>query len=199
MPGGEKKAGPRPGPASDDHYLPGDPIPAPEALEGNSDSIWDLWHRTQRAHEAGYAETASAPVVPQQSSDPYAPTAPARLTRAEAAEVRPPSPKPPTINDAMVEVRRNNRVCPNPARWQQLYEMLPNRTANRPTPPLVGVSWQATPSLSKRMCLREHLAWAEAHQSLPQVLDFLKQLPEEEWHHMGDSLQPPGGRAVRRP
>lgn len=186
MAGGEKKAGPRPGPAPGDHYLPGDPIPAPEALEGNSDSVWDLWHRTQRAHEAGYAETAAAPVVPAQASDPYAPTAPARLTRREPAEVRPPAPKPPTINDAMVEVRRNNRVCPNPARWQQLYEMLPNRTAARPTPPLVGASWQATPSLSKRMCLREHLAWAETHASLPQVLDFLKQLPEEEWHHMGD-------------
>lgn len=186
MAGGEKKAEPRPVPARGDHYLPGDPIPAPEALEGNSDSVWDLWHRTQRAHEAGYAETAPAPVVPSEASDPYAPTAPARLSRREVPAVRPPAPKPPTINDAMVEVRRNNRVCPNPVRWLELYEMLPNRTESRPTPPLVGASWQATPSLSKRMCLREHLAWAETNESLPRVLDFLKQLPEEEWHHMGD-------------
>lgn len=186
MAGGDKKARPRPAASPGDHYLPGDPIPTPETLEGNSDSVWDLWHRTQRAHEAGYAETAAAPVVPSQAADPYAPTAPARLPRREVAEVRPPSPKPPTISDAMVEVRRNNRVCPKPARWQQLYEMLPNRTASRPTPPLVGASWQATASLSKRMCLREHLAWAETHESLPQVLDFLKQLPEEEWHHMGE-------------
>ena len=188
MTGGDKKERPRPAASVADHYLPGDPIPAPEALERNSDSIWDLWHRTQRAHEQGYAETAPAPVLPPDASDPYAPTAPARLTRRAPAQVQAPAPapKPPPINAAMVEVRRHNRVCPSPARWQQLYEMLPNRTASRPTPPLVGASWQATPSLSKRMCLREHLAWAETHESLPQVLDFLKQLPEEEWHHMGD-------------
>lgn len=185
MVGGDKKARPRPAAAPGDAYVPGDPIPAPEALEGDSDSVWDLWHRTHRAHEEGYAQTAPAPVVPAADADPYAPTAPARLTR-QPTEVRAPQPKPPTINDAMVEVRRNNRVCPKPPRWQQLYEMLPDRTQSRPTPPLVGASWQATPSLSKRMCLREHLAWAEAHESLPQVLEFLKQLPEEEWHHMGD-------------
>lgn len=182
---GDKKARPRPAASPGDHYLPGDPIPSPEALEGDSDSVWDLWHRTQRAHEEGYAETAPAPVVPAPASDPYAPTAPARLTR-RSAEVPAPPPKLPTIHDAMLEVRRNNRVCPSPPRWQQLYEMLPNRTQSRPTPPLLGASWQATPSLSKRMCLREHLAWAETHESLPQVLEFLRQLPEEEWHHMGE-------------
>ena len=74
--------------------------------------------------------------------------------------------KPPTVHDAMVEARRNNRVCPSPARWQQVYEMLPNKQGNRPTPPLVGPSWLATPSLSKRMCLREHLDWAEANGGL---------------------------------
>lgn len=185
MQGGDKKARPRPTASPGDPYLPGDPIPAAEALERDSDSVWDLWQRSQRAQEEGYAETAPAPVMPRDGTDPYAPTAPALLTK-RVQEVRPATPKAPTINDAMVEVRRNNRVCPSPARWQQLYEMLPNRTASRPTPPLVGPSWQATPSLSKRMCLREHLAWAETQESLPQVLDFLKQLPEEEWHHMGD-------------
>ncbi len=186
MEGSDKKVRPRPAAAPGDHYLPGDPIPVPEASEGNSDSLWDLWQRSQQAQEAGYAETAPAAVVPAGSPDAYAPTAPARLTRREPAEARPPAPRPPTINDAMVEVRRNNRVCPIPARWLQLFEMLPDRTASRPTPPLVGAPWQATPSLSKRMCLREHLAWAESHAALPQVLDFLKQLPEEEWHHMGE-------------
>jgi hypothetical protein len=96
------------------------------------------------------------------------------------------APKALTLQDAMVEARRNNRVCPKPERWKQLYEMLPQRTATQPTPPLLGVSWNATPSLSKRMCLREHLAWAEAKGALPELVAFLKDLPEEDWHHMGD-------------
>lgn len=185
MTGGDRKARPRPA-SLGDPYLPGDPIPVPEALERDSDSMWALWQRTHRAQEERYAETvpASMPVV--ERADPYAPTAPVQLSSCMQAPITPRPVKPPTIHDAMTEVRRNNRVCPSPARWRQLYDMLPGRAGTRPTPPLLGPSWEATPSLSKRMCLREHLAWAEAMGTLPQVLAFLKELPEQEWHHMGD-------------
>lgn len=171
-------------------YLPWDPIPKADAVEKNSDSMWDLWQKTHKAHEAGFAQTAPAPVSTRAAVDTaFASTEPAGLgvapARAPAAPRRP-AQKEPTVHDAMVEARRNNRVCPSPARWQQLYEMLPNRKANTPTPPLVGPSWLATPSLSKRMCLREQLDWAEANGALAPVLSFLKQLPEEEWHHMGE-------------
>lgn len=170
----------------DDPYVRGDPIPAPDASESNSDSIWDLWHRTHKAHEAGFAETAPASVpAPIDGDRGFAPTQPIGLGRAPAP---PPTraPKRLTLQDAMVEARRNNRVCPKPGRWQQLYEMLPQRTAHQPTPPLLGASWNATPALSKRMCLRDQLAWAEAKGALPEVLCFLKDLPEEDWHHMDD-------------
>jgi hypothetical protein len=170
--------------SSHDPYGHGDPIPSPHADERDTDSIWDLWHKTHKAHEVGFAQTAPAPVVPTGQSA-FAPTQPVGLAHAP---VPPPTraPKALTLQDAMVEARLNNRVCPKPARWQELYEMLPQRTASQPTPPLLGVSWNATPSLSKRMCLREHLAWAEAKGALAAVLAFLKGLPEEDWHHMGD-------------
>jgi hypothetical protein len=174
--------------ATGEHYLPGDPIPAPDALEKNSDSIWDLWHRTHSAHEASFAETAPATVSAKDPADPrFAATEPAGLAQARprAAAPRPLPAEPPTVDEAMLEARRNNRVCPLPERWLELFEMLPNRKPNRPTPPLVGPAWKATPSISKRMCLREHLEWAEASGNLAQVLDYLKQLPEEEWLHMG--------------
>lgn len=168
-----------------DPYVRGDPIPTPDAEERNSDSIWDLWHRTHRAHEAGYAETAPAGVPGTTDPSGFAPTQPIGVGRAP---LPPPTraPKALTLQDAMVEARRNNRVCPKPQRWKELYEMLPQRTASQPTPPLLGTAWNVTPPLSKRMCLREQLAWAEAKGTLPDVLAFLKQLPEEEWHHMGD-------------
>jgi hypothetical protein len=167
-----------------DPYGHGDPIPSPDADERNTDSIWDLWQKTHKAHEAGFAQTAPASVMPTLQTG-FAPTQPVGLSHAP---VPPPTraPKALTLQDAMVEARRNNRVCPKPPRWQVLYEMLPQRTATQPTPPLLGVSWNATPSLSKRMCLREHLAWAESKGALPEVLSFLKDLPEEDWHHMGD-------------
>jgi hypothetical protein len=170
--------------SSQDPYGHGDPIPAPDADERDTDSIWDLWHKTHKAHEAGFAETAPA-TVGASPEHVFAPTQPVGLGRAPAP-MPTRAPKALTLQDAMVEARRNNRVCPKPERWKQLYEMLPQRTATQPTPPLLGVSWNATPSLSKRMCLREHLAWAEAKGALPELLAFLKDLPEEDWHHMGD-------------
>jgi hypothetical protein len=67
----------------------------------------------------------------------------------------------------------------------ELFEMLRGRQPNRPTPPLIGAVWKGTPAISKRMCLREHFEWAEASGDLAAVLDFVKQLPEEDWLHMG--------------
>lgn len=168
-----------------DPYVRGDPIPTPDAEERNSDSIWDLWHRTHRAQEVGYAQTAPGTVAPSADGQGFAPTQPIGIGRAP---VPPPTraPKALTLQDAMVEARRNNRVCPKPPRWQELYDMLPQRTATQPTPPLLGAAWNVTPSLSKRMCLREHLAWAEAKGTLPDVVAFLQRLPEEDWLHMGD-------------
>jgi len=174
----------------DEPYIRGDVLPAPTAIEMNSESAWDMWKEAHAAHEAKFADTAPMSISAAPGDPRFASTEPAGL-RAEKGpgEVPPRGPKvkPLTVDDAMLEARKNNRVCPLPARWQELYEMLPERKANRPTPPLVGASWAATPSISKRMCLREHLEWAEAKGSLDAVMAFLKQLPEGDWHHMGDS------------
>jgi hypothetical protein len=173
----------------DEPYVRGDMLPVPVAVEMNSDSAWALWKEAHAAHEAKFADTA--PMAPLPSVDPrYAPTEPAGLTAAGGSvpqAPRGPKAKPPTVDEAMLEARKNNRVCPIPARWQELYQMLPERKPNQPTPPLVGASWQATPSISKRMCLREHLEWAQSKGGLEPVLAFLRQLPEGEWHHMGDA------------
>ena len=173
-----------------DPYIRGDPLAGTVAIELNSEDGWAIWNEAQAAHEAKFADTAPMPM--QSSSDPrYAKTEPATL-RAEYGGVQPPDGprgvkvKPLTVDDAMTEARKNNRVCPVPARWDELYQMLPERKNNQPTPPLTGASWKVTPSLSKRMCLREHLEWAEAKGCLEAVMLYLRQLPEAEWHHMGD-------------
>ncbi|GEM_PF-701826 len=188
----KKKNPPRASPGLDEPYIRGDALPSPVAVEMNSDSAWAMWKEAHAAHEAKFADTAPMPVsspVPISGDPRYAATQPAPLQGEHGASPdapRGPKAKPPTVDDAMLEARKNNRVCPIPARWQELYQMLPDRKNNQPTPPLIGPSWLATPSLSKRMCLREHLEWADAKGNLDPVLAFLKQLPEGEWHHMGD-------------
>jgi len=175
----------------DEPYIRGDVLPSPVAIEMTSESAWDMWKEAHAAHEAKFADTAPMSVTTLPGDPRYATTEPASL-RDEVGvgpgEAPPGAPKakPPTVDDAMLEARKNNRVCPIPARWQELYQMLPDRKTHQPTPPLVGASWGATPSISKRMCLREHLEWAESKGTLDPVLAFLKQLPEGEWHHMGD-------------
>jgi hypothetical protein len=36
------------------------------------------------------------------------------------------------------------------------------------------------------MSFREHLEWAEAQGALDRVLAMLKDMGEDDWHHMGD-------------
>ena len=95
-----------------------------------------------------------------------------------------------TLEELLALIQTNNRVCPLPQRWQQLYEMLPNkrRVGNgwEPSLPLILAAWNDTPALSKMQRLREHIEWASAHNGIEEVHSFLKALPEEQWHHIGE-------------
>lgn len=168
-------------------YLPGDPIPKPEAVETDTDTGWAEWSGLAAAENRKFADTAPGTGSTRYTTDDrgYAPTTPAPLqdlqARPAAAVVR-----ELTVVEVMVEARKNNRVCPKPARWLQLYEMLPDKRRSEPAPPLVDAAWNDTPSIPKRMCLREHIEWAESHGCLQQVFTFMKSLQEDEWHHMGE-------------
>ena len=93
-----------------------------------------------------------------------------------------------TVAQVLNLARKNNRVCPMPGPWQQLYDMLPNKEQVgrdwRPQAPLTGGAWSATPAISKRMCLRDHIEWADSHGILDDVYLFLKALPDDEWLHI---------------
>ena len=92
-----------------------------------------------------------------------------------------------TIEQAIVEAEKNDRVCPQPIRWNELYELLPNRHRKgagwEPAIPLILDGWWNSNIGEKQLRLREHLEWAEAHDALDQVFEFMKGLPEEEWYH----------------
>jgi hypothetical protein len=95
-----------------------------------------------------------------------------------------------TLEEAIKEASKNNRVCPMPMRWTQLYELLPSRKRKgagwEPAPPLILAAWHEAPSLFEVLRLKEHLEWAASHEVIDQVYSFMASLTEGEWYHYDD-------------
>ena len=93
-----------------------------------------------------------------------------------------------TLEQALSEAQKNQRVCPQPRKWQELYALLPNKrrvgAGWEPALPLILAAWWDTPALPKIIRLREHLEWASANGGLDAVYDFMCQLAENDWHHL---------------
>jgi hypothetical protein len=180
-------------PVKRDEIYPSGHMPLPDVREENSDTAWDLWSGLAAKQDVVFADTTPASIPAQlPPGDPrYAVTVPSALASSEPApKPAAPAGKVVSANEVMVEARRNNRLCPQPAAWLALYELLPGKKEGprgwEPAPPVTAAAWSTTPSLAKRMWLRDHIEWADSHGGLNVVYAFLKNLSEDEWHHMGD-------------
>ena len=95
-----------------------------------------------------------------------------------------------SIEAVLAEAKKNDRVCPQPQRWNELYQLLPNRqrkgNAWEPPLPLILAAWWDTPALPKKLRFEEHLRWAETHGCLELIDSFICALAEDQWHHIGD-------------
>ena len=95
-----------------------------------------------------------------------------------------------TLRDTLALCTENGRVCPQPATWSRLYELLPDTRhdgyGHIPPMPLTSTAWSEASDTQRSDRLREHLEWAEQHGALEQVHSYLSLLPESEWHHVGD-------------
>jgi hypothetical protein len=95
-----------------------------------------------------------------------------------------------TLEETLAESQKNNRVCPQLQKWNDLYKMLPNKKRKgngwEPSLPFILAAWWDTPAMSKMLRLREHIEWASGHDCLDAIYAFLKNLREEEWHHIGE-------------
>jgi hypothetical protein len=91
------------------------------------------------------------------------------------------------FNSLIKFCQENRRVCPQPQRWQELYDLLPNKRRTgagwEPPLPLILAAWWDTPNLSKVLRLRDHIEWAAKHGVLDDISAFLQALPEDQWFH----------------
>jgi hypothetical protein len=96
-----------------------------------------------------------------------------------------------TLTDVLTLIESNDRVCPQPQKWYELYRFLPNKRQSHPAVPLIlGGWWHSTPA-HKQERLREHVEWAAEHGALDSVFRFLSSLREDDGLHLSEA---PSGR-----
>jgi hypothetical protein len=87
----------------------------------------------------------------------------------------------------LIFCKSNGRVCPQPLRWKELWEMLPDKKRKgrdwNPSLPLILAAWWETTHTEKRNRLQEHLIYAEEKGILDKVAAFLHCLSEDQWFH----------------
>src|SRR5688572_33121749 len=83
--------------------------------------------------------------------------------------------------DALIAfAQRNNRVCPQPRRWNHLYNLVvaTESSVRNPLLPLILGGWWHSTSEVKQRRLIEHLRFAEAVGTLQTADDYLRSLAE---------------------
>ncbi|MDF2463504.1 MAG: hypothetical protein K0Q43_1739 [Ramlibacter sp.] len=160
------------------------PIPQPDVVEKSSETTWELWAEVRDKEHARYADTvpmtqAGAPSpLTRPGTHPGAPIQPAAVSGATG------------LDKLLEECKRNNRVCPKPVQWQAFDAMLRARgqaaALVRLAAPLSPIDWRDTTSLAKRLIFRSVIDWAAANALTEDALQFVRALPEDQWHHMGD-------------
>lgn len=81
--------------------------------------------------------------------------------------------------------KENNRICPMPDYWNELWKRLKNKKRKEPAVPLILGAWNE-PALLKQLRFFEHLEWAKEQGQLEEISDYVKSLKEENWYHLGE-------------
>ena len=94
------------------------------------------------------------------------------------------------VESLLAYCSENERVCPQPYLWNQLWELLISNCKldadQEPSPPLILGAWHHTSDLEKKMRLTEYIHWADKHGRLGTIGAFLHHLEEKDWHHFGE-------------
>ncbi len=94
------------------------------------------------------------------------------------------------LEDLLAFSQAERRVCPQPQRWNELWELLPERkrvgAGWEPSLPLILGAWWHTSDGEKRERFLSHIRWASEHGELSKVAALIKSLGPEQWHHEGE-------------
>lgn len=95
-----------------------------------------------------------------------------------------------TFEDLIAFCNENERVCPMPMIWNDLWNMLPSNmrvgAGWEPPLPLILGAWHHASETEKANRLRVHIEWAKKHDRLEEISSFLRDLDETDWFHKGD-------------
>lgn len=93
------------------------------------------------------------------------------------------------LEELLAYSNAERRVCPQPQRWNELWELLPERkrvdNGWEPALPLILGAWRHTSDAEKRERFFSHIRWASEYGDLSKVAAFIKSLEPGQWHHEG--------------
>jgi hypothetical protein len=163
--------------------------PLPQVVVDDSEAVW-------REYDASCAALDSQLQQLRAALARVATTAPVQHARLRDIEARFSAElaRGADVDEVMALARQGSRVCPKPGPWRALYLLLP--IAREPADPRRAPlpvelrEWQRTTDFQKQVRLREQLEWAQAHDGLQRVRDFLAALREADWHHSAPAEWP---------
>ena len=90
------------------------------------------------------------------------------------------------INELLLFVTSDNRVCPQPQKWGELWKMLPDRKQKvtggwEPPLPLILAAWWHANDSEKRKRLNEHIKYANENGIISEVSNYLYSLSSDDW------------------
>lgn len=78
----------------------------------------------------------------------------------------------------------NNRVCPMPMKWNDLFNIL--REKEKLKLPLILSGWEMSSPLEKNLRFKDHIKSAEDTSQIEEISKYLRLLKEEDWAHYGE-------------
>lgn len=86
----------------------------------------------------------------------------------------------------MSEIIKNNRICPQPQKWNQLWEIIKSKTDEKISSPLILAAWWETSDDEKLERFKYHLKVAERLNRIKEVELYMHSMNESDWHHKGE-------------
>jgi hypothetical protein len=94
------------------------------------------------------------------------------------------------ISELLGYCQSNNRVCPKPVDWIQLWQILIDRkksgTEWQLSGPPIRAAWWHTTDPKKQARFSDHISWACDHGLYEEVHQFIRSLSENQWHHLNE-------------